>query len=207
MLRQFFGRRLAAEFLLQLALRAHQLVDGLDHVDRDANGPRLVRDGPRDRLPHPPGGVGRELVSAAVIELVDGLHQADVAFLDQVQERQPAIGVALGDGDHQPEVGLDQLLLRRLGFLLAALDDLQRAPQFGGSSRPLSSSSCWISWLKCRSSFLRSRLAVPPALSRFFHLPLHACDFPFERPQFVDRLAQSSRPGSAGLGRELDRRG
>jgi hypothetical protein len=88
-----------------------ELVDGLDHVDRDADGPRLVGDGAGDGLADPPGGVGRELVPTAVLELVHRLHQADVALLDQVQELKPAVGVLLGDGDHQPEVGLDQLLL------------------------------------------------------------------------------------------------
>ena len=33
-----------------------------------------------DRLADPPRGVRRELVAAAVLELVHGLHQADVAF-------------------------------------------------------------------------------------------------------------------------------
>src|SRR5262249_961190 len=49
----------------------------------------------RDRLPDPPRGVGRELVAAAVFELVDRLHQADVAFLDEVEELQAAVRVLL----------------------------------------------------------------------------------------------------------------
>jgi hypothetical protein len=31
--------------------------------------------------PDPPGGVGRELVAAAVLGFVDRFHQADIAFL------------------------------------------------------------------------------------------------------------------------------
>jgi hypothetical protein len=87
-------------------------------VHRDADGARLVGDRAGDGLADPPRGVGRELVAAAVFELVDRLHQADVAFLDQVEELQAAVGVLLGDGDHQAQVGLDHLLLRlaRLGF-------------------------------------------------------------------------------------------
>ncbi len=103
--------RLEAGFLQDLAGDAVHLVDGLDHVHRDADGAGLVGDRAGDGLADPPGGVGRELVAAAVFELVHRLHQADVAFLDQVEELQAAVGVLLGDGDHQTQVGLDHLLL------------------------------------------------------------------------------------------------
>jgi hypothetical protein len=114
----FFGGRFAAELLHQLALRANQLVDRLDHVHRDADGAGLVGDGAGDGLANPPGGVGGKLVAAAPFELVHGLHQADVAFLDQVQELQAAVGVFLGDGDDQAQVRFDQLFfgLFRFGF-------------------------------------------------------------------------------------------
>ena len=46
---------------------------------------------------------------------------------------KPAIGIALGDGDHQAQVGLDELLFGGFGFLLAALYDLQRTPQLSGT--------------------------------------------------------------------------
>ena len=55
-------------------------------MHRDADGARLVGDRAGDGLADPPRGVGRELVAAAVFELVHRLHQADVAFLDQVEE-------------------------------------------------------------------------------------------------------------------------
>ena len=74
-----------------------------------------------DRLPDPPRRVGRELVAAAVLELVDRLHQADVAFLDQVEELQAAVGVFLGDGDDEAQVGLDHFLLRLPRLALALL--------------------------------------------------------------------------------------
>jgi hypothetical protein len=102
---------LEAELLQVLAADAVHLVDRLDHVHRDADGARLVGDRAGDGLADPPGGVGRELVAAAVFELVHRLHQADVAFLDQVEELQAAVGVLLGDRDHQAQVGLDHFLL------------------------------------------------------------------------------------------------
>ncbi len=36
-------------------------------------------------------GIGRELVAAAVLELVDRLHQADIAFLNEIKELQAAV--------------------------------------------------------------------------------------------------------------------
>src|SRR5690606_20344437 len=121
-----FGGRFAAELLHERARRADELVDRLDHVDRDADRPRLVGNRARDGLPDPPRGVGRELVAAPVLELVDGLHQADVAFLNQVEELQAAVRVLLRDRDHEAEVGFDQLLLGLLGLRFAFEDRLQR---------------------------------------------------------------------------------
>ena len=57
-----------AEFLQQLLLRAHQLADDFDHVYRDADGARLVRDGSDDGLPNPPRGVSGKLVATAILE-------------------------------------------------------------------------------------------------------------------------------------------
>ncbi len=91
-------------------MRFH-LVDRLDHVHRNTDGARLVGDRAGNSLANPPGGVGRELVATAVFELVHRLHQADVAFLDQVEELQAAVGVLLGNRDHQAQVGLDHFLL------------------------------------------------------------------------------------------------
>ena len=113
---QFFGGRLAAQFLHELLLGAPELVDDLDHVDRDANGAGLVGDAAGDGLANPPGGVGGELVAAPVFEFLDAFHQADVAFLDQVEEGLAAVGVFLGDGDDEAQIGLDHL---GLGLLRA----------------------------------------------------------------------------------------
>jgi hypothetical protein len=88
-------------------------------VHRDANGAGLVRDGAGNGLANPPGGIGRELVAAAVFELVHGLHEADVALLNQVEELEAAVGVLFGDGNDEAQVGFDQLALGLLGVHVA----------------------------------------------------------------------------------------
>src|SRR5262245_9815233 len=50
-------RRFAPELLDELARGADELVDGLDHVHRNADGPGLVRDGAGDGLADPPGRI------------------------------------------------------------------------------------------------------------------------------------------------------
>src|SRR5580693_6436523 len=110
-LRDFFRCRFATELLHQLPRGADQLVDGLDHVDRDTNRTRLISNCTSNCLPNPPRGISRKLIPAAIFEFVDSLHQADVAFLNQVEELQAALGVL---GVH---VALDDLALRALEFL------------------------------------------------------------------------------------------
>ena len=78
-LRKLAGIGLDARFLQDLARDAIHAVDRLDHVHGNADRTGLVRDRTRDGLTDPPGGIGRELVAAAVLELVDGFHEADIA--------------------------------------------------------------------------------------------------------------------------------
>src|SRR5829696_1578626 len=117
--RDLLRRGLAAELRDELALRAADLVELLDHVDRDADRAGLVGERAGDRLADPPRRVGGELEALAVVELLRGAHQAERALLDEVQERQALVAVVLGDRDDQAQVGLDHLLLR---VEVAALD-------------------------------------------------------------------------------------
>ena len=126
---QLLGRGLALELLHQLALDAVQLVDRLDHVHGHADRARLVGDAARDRLADPPRRVGRELVAAAPVVLLDGAHQADVALLDEIEEEHAAADVALRDRHHETQVGLDQLAARGR---VVALDALRERDLLGG---------------------------------------------------------------------------
>src|SRR3954447_6942245 len=129
LLGQLLRGGLAAQVLEQLALDATELVDDLDHVHRDADGAGLVGHGAGDRLPDPPGGVRGELVALGVVELLDRADQSEVALLDQVQERHAAAGVALGQGDHEAEVGFQEVVL---GPLAVADDPVEVAAHLRG---------------------------------------------------------------------------
>jgi hypothetical protein len=56
--------------------------------------------------------VRRELEALAPVELLDRVHQAEVALLDQVEQRQPGCRVLLGDRHDETNVGLHELTLR-----------------------------------------------------------------------------------------------
>ena len=83
-------RRLAPEPLDELPLDMDDLVELLDHMDGNPDRARLVGDGARHGLADPPGRVRRELESLAVIELLDRADEAERAFLDEIEEGEPA---------------------------------------------------------------------------------------------------------------------
>jgi len=113
-LAQFLIGRLASKFLGQLHADAAHARDLVDQMDRQANGFTLVGQRALDRLLDPPRGVGAELAALFGIEALDRLHQADVAFRDQVEQGQAVGGVIVRDLDDQAQVGLDHLLAGRL---------------------------------------------------------------------------------------------
>src|SRR5207237_155957 len=74
--------------------------------------PRLVHDRALDVLADPPRRIGREAKAALGLELLDRVHETEVAFLDQVAHRQAAAEVVLRDADDQPQVVLDHAVAR-----------------------------------------------------------------------------------------------
>src|SRR5215831_12155143 len=111
LLGQLLRRRLAAYLVEHLLPRTRDLVDDLNHVNGYTDRARLILERAADRLSNPPSGVGRELEDTSIFELVDGLHQADVAFLDQVEELQATVAVFLCDRDDEAQVRLHHFLL------------------------------------------------------------------------------------------------
>jgi hypothetical protein len=70
-----------------------------------------------DRRANPPHRVGREPETTMRLELLDRLHQADVAFGDQVRHRQPIAAIPGGDLRHEAQVAGDEPM-RRLDVAL-----------------------------------------------------------------------------------------
>src|SRR5262249_32598182 len=79
-------RRLVANLVEHLPARTHHLVYYLHHVNGHTNWARLINERAGDPPSNPPSGGGREREATSIFEFVDCLHQADVAFLDQVEE-------------------------------------------------------------------------------------------------------------------------
>jgi hypothetical protein len=66
----------------------------------------------------PVHGERHQTHAARRVEALDRLHQADIAFLDQVGVRQAVAEVAAGDGNHQAKVR-ENKLTRRLHIAFA----------------------------------------------------------------------------------------
>ena len=115
--------RVTPELVGQVELSLGHLALTLLDVDRDPDRPGRVRQRPLHRLPNPERGVGRELESPPPVELLCGADQPEHALLNQVGERQSEVLVLASVRDHQPEVGVDHLLL---GLQIPALDPLRQ---------------------------------------------------------------------------------
>ena len=108
---QSLGRRWPLQLRLQFSLRLPYPMVRVNHVDRKANRPSLVCQRPTDGMANPPACVGREPESPSVVVPFHGLHEANVAFLNQVGKRQPTMVEPPGDGHHQSQVRLHEFVL------------------------------------------------------------------------------------------------
>ena len=115
-LRELLAGGLPAHRLGELEPRPVELAQAVVDVDRQADRAGTIGDRPRDALTDPPRRVGGELEAAAPVEQLNRTHQADVAFLDEIQQRKPLTLVLAGHGNHQPEVGHDEPLARGLSL-------------------------------------------------------------------------------------------
>ena len=109
---EFLVGGFAAEVLMQLALDPGQLVHLLDQVNGQPDGAALIGHAASDRLTDPPRGVGRELEALCVVELLHRADQAEVAFLNQVEQRHAASGVPLRQRHHESKVRFEEMPAR-----------------------------------------------------------------------------------------------
>ena len=80
------------------------------HVNGEADRLGLVGEGAFDGLFDPPSRVGGKFAAFVGVKPFYGLHQTNVSFRNQIQERQAIIGVVLRNFDHKAEVGLDHVV-------------------------------------------------------------------------------------------------
>jgi hypothetical protein len=81
---------------LKNSLRCALVVD-LDHAP-------VLQDVLVDLGLDPVHGIAHQAHALVRVEALDGLHQADIAFLDQVAVRQPIAQVLAGNRDHEAQV-------------------------------------------------------------------------------------------------------
>ena len=158
------GRR-ALELRDELALGARDPLLALDDVHRDADRARLVRDTALNRLADPPRRVRRELEPLAPVELLGRADQPDDPFLDQVEQRQAVTLVLLRDRDDEPQVRVDEQILRRL---VAVLDPLRELDLLRGRQQRVAAGLVQeqLQRVGRRGRDLRVRVARPPPRSR-----------------------------------------
>jgi hypothetical protein len=72
-----------------------------------------------DRRADPPHGIGRQPEAAIGVEALDRLHHADIAFADQLTDRQAVSAVSHGNFCNKAQMGGDKLM-RRIHILRVA---------------------------------------------------------------------------------------
>ena len=77
-------------------------------VDRETNGAASVCDTAGDGLTDPPCCIGGELEAFAPVEFFNGMHETEVALLDEVEEGKTRCLVLLGDGNNETQVRLHE---------------------------------------------------------------------------------------------------
>ena len=125
------ARCLAVMCLQITLLDSAKLVIRLGHMNRDSDRRAIIRHSARNRLLHPPGCIGGELVTAAIFKLIDRLHETEIAFLNKVSHGKTAVHIGFGDRNHESEVRFDHLALRRRQVALSDLHGLGKLTLLG----------------------------------------------------------------------------
>src|SRR3989337_3372709 len=98
----FLQGRLVAEIPDEAMFRRSEFPCHLNHVNRDADGPRLVGQSPSHRLAYPPARIGRKPKAQPVVEFLHRPHQTDVSLLDEIEKLKAPAAICLWH-DYDPE--------------------------------------------------------------------------------------------------------
>ena len=94
----------------QMIFRTQNLIKLAHHMHRQTHCARLIHDGALNTLTNPPGGIGRKTETAFRLEFVNRPHQAQITFLNQIEQSYATVDVMLGDRDDQTKIVLNHLL-------------------------------------------------------------------------------------------------
>ena len=120
----FLSTRFMAVSMEQLAGNLLDAVNGFNHMNRDTDSTRLVGNRTGNCLTNPPGCVGRELKALGMVELFDCLNQAEVTFLNQIEELHTTSDITFCNRNDQTQVCFTQTfsgLSRDLGVIAGHL--------------------------------------------------------------------------------------
>ena len=78
-----------------------EFINGLNHVYRNTDGSGLISYGSCDSLTDPPGCIGTEFESFAIIKFLYRLDKTQVSFLDQIKKQHTSAHVTFRNGNHQ----------------------------------------------------------------------------------------------------------
>ena len=88
---------MSAELHLKARPRLLQTGERVAGMNRKANRATRVGDAAGDRLANPPSRIRRKLEALAPIELFNGMHQTEVALLNQIEQWQTRGLIFFGD--------------------------------------------------------------------------------------------------------------
>ena len=130
----------AAELGLEPAPRLLEAGQRVAGVHGEADRAARVGDAAGDGLADPPRGVRGELEALAPVELLDGVDEAEVALLDEVEQRQARGLVLLGDRHDEAEVRLHE---QQLGLLAGRMARRSSRLRAAVGAAPASSASAF----------------------------------------------------------------
>jgi len=94
--------------LNEITRGSNKFIYCFNHMHRDPDCPRLIRDSPGYRLPDPPGGISAEFVTPLIFKFVNRLHQSNVSFLNKIKKLETPVRIFFGNTDNKPQVGLNK---------------------------------------------------------------------------------------------------
>jgi len=108
--RQTIAERLAQRHVLATGASGMKRAK---HLGRKRKRARRIGEYVHHRLPYPPYSVRDELDVVCRIETARRFHQAEVPFVNQIEERDAVSAIAFGVGDDEAQIRLDEPRHRR----------------------------------------------------------------------------------------------